>query len=80
MRWLGWLLQLWHRLEPAERLDWILDTLGLRERIHQLVIAIVLGIAMLIYQYFENTPIEWKFIMALGSVGLSFFLLNQWKQ
>jgi len=78
MRTLGWLLlQLWRWVEPAERLDWILETLGLRARIHQIIAASLGGIAMFIFQRLRDAPIDWIIIMVLGSCGLIFYLLNQ---
>jgi hypothetical protein len=80
MRALGWLLQLWHRIEPAERLDWILETLGLRERVHQIIAAGLGGIVMLIVQRLRDAPIDWTILMVFGTGGLVFYFLNQLSQ
>jgi hypothetical protein len=77
MRAFGWLLQIWHRIEPVERLDWILETLGLRERVRQFVVAVFGGMIMFVAQRFRDAPIDWIILMALGAVGLIFYLLNQ---
>jgi hypothetical protein len=77
MRALGWLLQLWRRIEPVERLDWILETLGLRERVHQLVVAVFGGAIMFVVQSLRDAPIDWIALMVLGSAGLIFYLVNQ---
>jgi hypothetical protein len=74
---MGWLSQLWHLAEPAERLDWILDALGLRERVHQLATASLAGIIMLFLQRLKDAPIEWTVIIAIGSAGVTFYFLNQ---
>jgi hypothetical protein len=80
MRALGWLLQLWRWVEPAERLDWILETLGLRERIRQIIAASLGGIAMFTFQRLRDAPIDWTILMVLGSGGLIFYFLNQLSQ
>jgi hypothetical protein len=80
MRALAWLLELWHRIEPAERLDWILETLGLRERVHQIIVAVLSGIVMLVFQRLKDAPLDWTILMVLGSAGLTIYFLNQLSQ
>jgi hypothetical protein len=77
MRFLAWVQQIWRWLEPVERLDWLLETVGLRERIRQLVVAILGGVVMLIVQRLRDAPIDWIVLMVVGSAGLIFYSLKQ---
>jgi hypothetical protein len=80
MRALSWLLRLWYRIEPAEHIDWILETLGLRERVRQIIAAGLGGVVMLIFQRLRDSPADWTALMVLGSAGLIFYVLNQLSQ
>lgn len=77
LSWVSWVSQLWHQIEPSERLDWILDTLGLRERTHQVIGVIIVGMVMLVYQKLADASMEWLILTVMFSIGFTYYTLNQ---
>jgi hypothetical protein len=57
-----------------------LETLGLRERVHQIIAAGLGSIIMLIFQKLRDAPIDWTILMVLGVGGVIFYFLNQLNQ
>jgi hypothetical protein len=68
---------LWRIAYPASRIDWLLDTFGLRERVRELLASGFFGAAVIFLQYLRSAPPTEMVIFGLLSFGALFYFLRQ---
>jgi hypothetical protein len=73
----GWLIRLWNLAEPAERLDWVLEKLGFRERARRWLFAAAAGVIMFIVQRALESPWDWTVLIVILIFLIILSVINQ---